>query len=127
MTRELLDGLESSPEPTPGLVYLAGRRVAIPDGDLRPARRRALLLLAAGGDPHRELGLHDRAVEALADDLDDPVRREALEDALAELVPLAEGLPRVAAALAELRAQPELAWRWLALVLVAEELADDDL
>jgi hypothetical protein len=60
-------------------------------------------------------------------DLDSPERRNALEDALAALVPQAEGLARVSAELAELRALPDLAWRWLALVLLAEELADDDL
>jgi hypothetical protein len=124
--RDLLEQVEASAEPRAGLVYLASQGVEIPDEELRPARRRAMLLLAAGGDPHRELGVDDRAVAALGADLDFPERREALEDALAALVPAAEGLARVSAELAELRAVPDLAWRWLALVLLAEELADDD-
>lgn len=125
--RELLEQLEASDEPTAGLVFVAAQAMELDEAELRPARRRAMLLLAAGGDPHRDLGLEDRAVTALADDLDDQSRREALEDALAALVPAAAGLPRVAAKLAELRAQPELAWRWLALVLVAEELGEDEM
>jgi hypothetical protein len=124
---DLLAQLEAADDPTAGLVFVARQEVAIADGELRPARRRAMLLLAAGGDPHRDLGLDDRAVAALAADLDDCGRREALEDALAGLVEAAAPLPRVAAKLAELRAQPDLAWRWLALVLIAEELADDRL
>ena len=125
--RELLEQVEASPDPRAGLVFLAAQAVEIGDDDLRPARRRAMLLLAAGGDPHRDLGVDDRAVTALAGDLDSRERREALEDALAALVPEAGGLPRVSEELAELRALPDLAWRWLALVLLAEELADDDL
>lgn len=125
--RELLEQVEGSADPRAGLVFLAAQAVEIGDDDLRPARRRAMLLLAAGGDPHRELGVDDRAVTALAGDLDSRERREALEDALAALVPQAEGLPRVSAELAELRALPDLAWRWLALVLLADELAEDDL
>ena len=124
--RELLEQVEASAEPRAGLLFLAAQAVAIDDDDLRPARRRAMLLLAAGGDPHRDLGVDDRAVTALAADLDSPDRREALEDALAALVPAADGLARVSAELAELRALPDLAWRWLALVLLAEELADDE-
>jgi hypothetical protein len=52
--RELLEQVDASPEPRPGLVFLAAQAVAIEDDDLRPARRRAMLLLAAGGDPHRD-------------------------------------------------------------------------
>lgn len=126
--RELLEQVEEAPaDPTAALVYLAAQSLAIDDGDLRPARRRSLLLLAAGGDPHRDLGPEDRAVTALAGDLDEPGRREAFEDVLAALVPTAEGLPRITAKLAELRSQPDLAWHWLAVVLLAEELAGDDM
>src|SRR5204862_3392165 len=46
------------------LAYLAGDEVDLPDAELSEARRRALLLVAAGGDPHRELGVDDRAVKA---------------------------------------------------------------
>ena len=125
--RELLEQLEGADEPTAGVVFVAAQSVEIEPHELRSARRRAMLLLAAGGDPHRDLGLEDRAVTGLAQDLESPERREALEDALAALVPAANGLVRVARSLAELRSQPDLAWRWLALVLLAEELAGDDL
>ena len=56
-------------DPLPVLAYIAGQSVEIDDQDLNGARRRALLLVAAGGDPHRELGVDDRAVKALAADL----------------------------------------------------------
>jgi hypothetical protein len=123
--RELLEQLEAAEtDPSAGLVYLAGRAVPLDEDELRGAVRRSLLLLATGGDPRRDLYLDDRAVELLAGDLDRPERRDALEEGLAFLVVHADGLPRVAAALAELRAQPELAWRWYALALVADELSE---
>ncbi|HEX5449028.1 MAG TPA: hypothetical protein VFW85_03120, partial [Gaiellaceae bacterium] len=43
-------------DPLPVLAYLAGAAVEIDVGELNGARRRAMLLVAAGGDPHRELG-----------------------------------------------------------------------
>ena len=49
------------------------------------AVRRAELLLAAGGDPHRPLELYGRAATALAADLDSPEARASLADGLAEL------------------------------------------
>jgi len=49
--------------------------------------RRAELLLAAGGNPRRELDLNDRAVTAVADDLDSPAAREQLLAALDALAP----------------------------------------
>jgi hypothetical protein len=86
------------------------------------ARRRALLLLVAGGDPHRPLDPDGRAVRALAEEL----RAVApdLDDALRGLESQAAGLPGVEAALAALR--DEAAYRWLALAMLAEEPADED-
>jgi hypothetical protein len=125
--RELLETLEAADgDPSGALAWLAGRNVGIDEAELRGAVRRAMLLLATGGDPRRDLFLDDRAVESLADDLDTAPRREALEEGLAGLAATGSGLPRVGAALAELRAEPELAWRWYALSLVASELGDDD-
>ena len=46
--------------------------------ELKAAVRRAMLILAAGGDPHRELALGDVAVERLAEELDLPERRAVL-------------------------------------------------
>src|SRR5438477_2489173 len=65
-------------DPLPVLAYIAGQSVEIDDQDLNGARRRALLLVAAGGDPHRELGVDDRAVKALAADLYSDERRGQL-------------------------------------------------
>ena len=95
------------------LAWLAGREVPLDEDELRGALRRSLLLLASGGDPHRELDLDDRAVTALADELDTPERRAALT----------AGLRGLDAEL--LLAEPELAWRAYACGLLAEELGDD--
>ncbi len=108
------------------LASVAGERVAIDDAERHGAARRALLLLAAGGDPARGLDLNGRAVSALADDLRDVDRQLALESALKELVPLAAGLPHVSEALRGLVAAPEIAWRAYAASLLAEHLANDE-
>jgi hypothetical protein len=105
------------------LAFLASRAVALDADELSAARRRALLLLAAGGDPHRELELDGRAVRALAADLDAPGARAQLAAALAALRDDAAGLARVSSALDALLAAPDLSWRWLAATLLAEELA----
>jgi hypothetical protein len=106
------------------LAWLAGRELAIPEEELTGALRRGVLLLAAGGDPHRALVLDGRAVVAVADDLDSPERREALDGGLAVLRSEAEGLPTVAAALERLRHDRPLAWRSYAAGLLGEELAE---
>jgi len=107
------------------LVWLVAGDVEIGEAELNAARRRALLVLAAGGDPHRELGLDSIAAERLAAELDTPARRAALAAALDRLAAEAEGLPAVSGALAALGSQSELAWRSLALALLADELADE--
>jgi hypothetical protein len=83
-----------------------------------------MLLLASGGDPRRELEPDGRAVGSLADDLDRPERRAGLQAALAALRVEADGLPTVASALDALSADGELAWRWAACALLAEELTE---
>ena len=123
--RQWLEQLEQEDDPRAALAWLAGREVAIGEGELNAARRRAMLLLAAGGDPHRALDLDGRAVTALADELDSPGRRAELAEGLVRLQAEAVGLPRLAEALDELLAEPELAWRGLACGLLAEELADE--
>jgi hypothetical protein len=82
-----------------------------------------MFVLAAGGDPHRDVGLDSIAAERLADELDTPQRRAQLAAALDELP--ADDLPAVTAAAESLRADPELAWRSFALSLLADELADE--
>lgn len=106
------------------LAYLAGQTLELPAGELNEARRRALLLLAAGGDPHRELDIDDRAVKALAADLWTEERRAGLAAGLDELALRARELPRVRETVLHLVADIDVAWRLFALTLVAEELAD---
>lgn len=109
------------------LAYLAAPSVPVDADELHGARRRALLLLATGGDPRRDLDPDGRAVRALADDLDAEARRAALARVLERLSADAEGLPAVSAAIGRLRAEPDLAWRRLAAALLADELAGDSI
>lgn len=123
---ELLARLEAGElgDPLPVLAYVAGQDVGLPDGELNEARRRAMLLLAAGGDPHRPFDVDDRAVKALAVDLLSDRRRKELSAALDGLALLARDLPRVREAVVFLAGDPDLAWRLFALGLVAEGLAE---
>jgi hypothetical protein len=95
------------------IAWLAGRTVTLDAHELHGALRRALLLLAAGGDPAREPEPNGRAATGLAAELDRPERRAELEAALRELHDRA----------GELLADPDLAWRAFACGLLAEELA----
>jgi hypothetical protein len=108
------------------LASVAGAEVSLDGEERAGAVRRALLLLAAGGDPNRGLALEGRAVEALATDLDDPKRREILASGLAELASDAQGLPHVSEALRGLLDAPDIAWRAYACSLLAAELGRDD-
>ncbi|HTZ06457.1 MAG TPA: hypothetical protein VMB53_12030 [Gaiellaceae bacterium] len=129
MSRSRLAELEESGLPPESLasvlVWLVLAEVPVDEPELNAARRRAMLVLAAGGDPHRELAPDDVAVVRLADELDDPGRRAALAAALDGLAAGADGLPAVTDALDALRGDPELAWRVYALALLADELADE--
>jgi hypothetical protein len=111
-------------DPLPVLAYVAGQAVTIGEDELNGARRRALLLLAAGGDPHRELDVDDRAVKSLAADLYTAARREQLGRALDELVLRVRDLPEAREAALFLAADGDLAWRLFALALLAEELVE---
>lgn len=84
-----------------------------------------MLLLAAGGDPHRPLELDGRAVTGMAEEVDSPERRAALARGVEALRHEAGGLPEVAAALDRLLADDDLAWRAYAAGLIGEELADE--
>jgi len=103
--------------------WLVLDRVEIPGPELNAARRRAMLVLAAGGDPHRNLDLDSVAVQRLAEELDTPGRRTALTTAL-DVLPTS-GLPAVAGAVDALRTDADLAWRSFALALLADEIADE--
>ena len=122
---EELEGseLDSATELQVVLCWLVQKDVPIDDGELNAARRRAMFVLAAGGDPHRDVDLDSIAAERLADELDTPERRTQLAAALDDLP--ADDLPAVTAAVESLRADPELAWRSFALSLLADELADE--
>jgi len=106
------------------LVLLAGQEVELDPDELRGACRRAVQLLATAGDPRREPDPDGRAVTALAADLDAPQHRAALAEGLASLAASAEGLQEVSARLELLADDKELAWRWFACTLLADELVD---
>ena len=130
MSRSRLEQLEDEGLPPQKLAavlaWLVLGDVEIDEAELAAARRRAMLVLAAGGDPHREVELDDVAVERLAAELDGPDRRASLAAALDGLAADADGLVSVTATLAALRADPDLAWRAYALAQVADEIADAD-
>jgi len=105
------------------LAWLVADDVPVTDAERKAALRRALLVLAAGGDPRRDVDLDSVAAERLAQELDTPERRAALGEALGRLD--AGGLPAVSTALATLREEPDLAWRTYAVALIADELADE--
>ena len=123
MSRDALEALEASDlDVDVSLAWLVKDEVGLDETELNGARRRAMFVLAAGGDPHRDLSPNSVAAERLADELDSPARRAALDAALAALD--TSGLPRIRDAVATLRADPERAWRTLALALLADEIAD---
>ena len=128
--RQILEHLEphlreTSADGTAATLALVAREgVTLDAGTLAAAIRRALLVLASGGDLHRELALDDRAVTVLAADLDDPTRRAELEAALRELRSTADDLPEAATALDALLSDGDRAWRALAAALLADELTD---
>jgi hypothetical protein len=99
--------------------------VDVDEAERKAALRRAMLVLAAGGDPHRDLDHDAVAVGRLGEELDTPVRRSGLDAALRALKAGSEGLPVVSEALETLLAEPDLAWRTYALALLADEVADE--
>ena len=129
MTRARLEALDAagydphSAELLVALVWLVLGELPISEAELNASRRRAMFVLAAGGDPHRELDLNSVAADRLAVELDSPERRKALQGALSALD--ATGLPAVSEGLSVLLEDPELAWRCLGLALLADELADE--
>jgi hypothetical protein len=105
------------------LAYVAGASVEIGEPELNGARRRALLLVAAGGDPHRDLDVDDRAVKAIAADLFTDDRRAQLARGIDALALRVRDLPTARDGVLFLAGDVDLAWRLYALGLLAEELA----
>jgi hypothetical protein len=126
--RDWLRALEDSPteELWTTLAFLAGQRVELDADDQHAALRRAELLLASGGDPHRTLELFGRAATAVAADLDRPEARAELEEGLRALEPETSGLRGAQEALRVLLADADLAWQCYAAALLAEELGSDE-
>jgi hypothetical protein len=110
-------------DPLPVLAYVAGASVEIGEQELNGARRRALLLVAAGGDPHRDLDVDDRAVKAIAADLFTDDRRAQLARGIDALALRVRDLPTARDGVLFLAGDVDLAWRLYALGLLAEELA----
>jgi hypothetical protein len=105
--------------------FVAGRGVELDPELVNAAVRRAELLLATGGDPHRSLELYGRPVTAVAHDLDSPAARAELQAGLEGLQAETAGLRGVGEALRLLLADPDLAWQSFAMSLLAAELADE--
>jgi hypothetical protein len=116
--RDWLQTQEDDPQ-APVLAYAAGLDIDLGE-DAAGAIRRAVLLLATGGNPLREIELDGRAVTALAADVDAPERRAALAAGLAGLRAAATGLPNTVAALDALAADPDRAWHAFAAGVLAD-------
>jgi len=101
---------------------VAGADVPIEPDQIHAAARRALFLLAAGGDPERGLDLDGRAVAAMAEELRAVDRQLALEQGLVTLRLQVQGLPHASEAVHGLIHAPDVAWRAYAAGLLAEEL-----
>jgi len=119
---QMLDEVGAETDVRPALALLAAPEPLVEQDELTPALRRAMLLLAAGGDPHRELELDARAVTALAAELDRPERRAEVSRGLEALREEAAGFANVSSALDELLLDARVAWQAYACALLADEL-----
>jgi len=119
---QMLDETGAEADVRPALALLAAPDPLVEPDELKPAVRRAMLLLAAGGDPLRELELDGHAVSSLAAELDRPERRAVVSRGLEALSPEAAGLANVSGALEQLLLDATLAWRAYACALLADEL-----
>src|SRR5207247_9770271 len=98
----MLDEAGAEADVRPALALLAAPEPLIEPDELTPALRRAMLLLAAGGDPQRELELGGRAGSALAAELGRPGRRPEVSRGLGALAEGAAGLAHVCPAMGRL-------------------------
>lgn len=107
------------------LAFVAGQKVDLDEDELNEALRRAIVVRAVGGDPHRELALDEEAVTRLTQELDGAARREQLRVALVELASGASAGTAVADAVSALVESPDLAWRTFCAALLADELGGE--
>ena len=127
--RQALEQLEAAaPGPNEAaavLGYAAAAELALDESALAGPVRRTLLLLAAGGDPHRELDPTGRAVQGLAEELRELVPDETLTRAYADVRAQARGLSVLDGVAAVLEADPGAGRTALALALLGSELAGE--
>lgn len=127
--RQALEQLEAvAPAPNEAaavLGYAAAVELALDDSALAGPLRRTLLLVAAGGDPHRELDPTGRPVQALAEELRELVPDETLTCAYARVRAQARGLAVLDGVAAVLEADPGAGRTALALALLGGELAGE--
>jgi hypothetical protein len=129
--RRVLEGLEPAlrewgdGQACAVLALVAREDMTLAEEELAAPLRRALFVLAAGGDPHRELELDGPAATRFAEEIDTPERRGELRASLEALRAQAKGLPRAEYLLDALLDDEELAWSSLAVALLAEELDED--
>jgi hypothetical protein len=102
---------------------VAGTHVRLDEAERHGALRRAELLLATGGDPHRELDPHGRAVTSVAQDLDSPLARSLLRAGLVALACETADLAEVDAARERLLADLDLAWQLFAYAALADAIS----
>lgn len=128
--RQILEHLEpyleqaSADEAAAMIALVAVERVGFDADQLSAAVRRAVLVLASGGDLRRELTLDDQVVAGLATDVEDAERRSELTAALQELRAWTDGLPGATSAIDALLGDPDRAWRALATAVLADELTE---
>jgi hypothetical protein len=125
--RQALEAIEAGgptpPEAAAALAAAVLDELAVEGPALAGPLRRSLLLLAAGGDPRRELEPHGRAVRALAAEVARLVPPDELCAPFARVREASAGLTVLETVAASLEASPGDAAVAVALALLADELA----
>ena len=122
---QLEGSLDSDDDVAAALALVAAEELELDEATLNAAKRRALFVLAAGGDPSRALDTDSRAVSGLAAELGELIPPGRLSSSLRALLIATDGLPRVDRVLRDLLASEPASHRALAVALLAGELAED--